>query len=97
MKIQFLPPAEAEHLKQVVYYESRQPGLGRRYLEEVEATLNYLCEAPHRFRIVRPPDIRRLDLKVFPFAIIFRIHGETILVAAIAHHRMRPDYWYAKR
>ena len=58
MKVLFLPAAEAEHLEQVAYYESKQTGLGARYLAEVNAALEYIAEAPHRFRVVRRPALR---------------------------------------
>ena len=42
MKVLFLPAAEAEHLEQVAYYESKQSDLGARYLAQVNAALEYL-------------------------------------------------------
>jgi hypothetical protein len=35
VKVFYLAEAEAEHLRQVAYYESKQAGLGARYLVEV--------------------------------------------------------------
>lgn len=93
MRVSFLPEAEAEHLKQVAYYEAQHAGLGARYLAEVNAALEYICEAPHRFPIARPPALRRLGLKRFPFTIFFRELSGTIQVVAVAPHRRRPGYW----
>ena len=97
MKALFLPAAEAEHLKQIEYYESKQAGLGARYLAEVLAALEYICESPHRFPVVRPPSLRRLALRRFPFAIVFREFADSVQVVAIAHHRRAPDYWAKRR
>jgi hypothetical protein len=36
---------------------------------------------------------RRLVLRRFPFAIVYRLAGEFVLVLAIAHMRRRPGYW----
>ena len=96
MKVLFLPAAEAEHLEQVAYYESKQTGLGARYLAEVNAALEYIAEAPHRFRVVRPPALRQLDLKLFPFAIYFRESDDVVFIAAVAPHRRRPGYWHGR-
>lgn len=93
MKVSFLPAAEAEHLKQLAFYEAQQAGLGTRYLAEVVAALEYIREAPHRFPVARPPALRRLGLKRFPFTILFREVAGTIQVVAIAPHRKRPGYW----
>jgi hypothetical protein len=93
VKVSFLPEAESEHLKQVAYYEAQQAGLGARYLAEVTAALEYICEAPHHFPIARPPALRRLGLKRFPFTIFFRELSDVIQVVAVAPHRRRPGYW----
>ena len=93
MKASFLPEAESEHLKQVAYYEAQQAGLGARYLAEVTAALEYICEAPHRFPVARPPALRRLGLKRFPFTIFFRELSGVVQVVAVAPHRRRPGYW----
>jgi hypothetical protein len=96
VKVLFLPAAEAEHLAQVAFYESKQTGLGARYLAEVTAALEYISEAPHRFRVVRQPALRQLDLKIFPFAIYFREVDGIVHVAAVAPHRRRPGYWQGR-
>lgn len=93
MKASFLPEAESEHLKQVAYYEAQQAGLGARYLAEVTAALACICEAPHRFPVARPPALRRLGLKRFPFTIFFRELSGVVHVVAVAPHRRRPGYW----
>lgn len=93
MRSSFLPDAESEHLQQVAYYEGQQAGLGARYLAEVAAALEYISEAPHRFPIARPPALRKLSLKRFPFTIFFRELSGVVQIVAIAPHRRRPGYW----
>jgi hypothetical protein len=93
VRVAFLPEAESEHLKQVAYYEAQQTGLGARYLAEVNAALEYICEAPLRFPIARPPALRRLGLRRFPFTIFFRELSGVVQVVAVAPHRRRPGYW----
>ena len=55
----FNPAARVEYLEHVAYYESRQPGLGARYLAAFDAAMVKLCDAPHRYKVEFPPDIRR--------------------------------------
>lgn len=93
MRVSFLPEAESEHLNQVAYYEAQQTGLGARYLAEVTAALEYICEAPHCLPIARPPALRRLSLRRFPFTILFRELSGMVQVVAVAPHRRRPGYW----
>jgi hypothetical protein len=54
----FHPTAEAEHLAEVAFYESRRAGLGARYLASFNATMERVCSDPKRFPIECEPDLR---------------------------------------
>lgn len=47
---------------------------------------------PFRFRVLREP-FRRCLVPEFPYAIVFTIEPEFILVIALAHVKRRPGYW----
>lgn len=96
MRFAFLAPAEVEYLEQVVYYESQQAGLGARFVGEVVAALQSVCEMSQRFPVVRPPALRRVGLRHFPFSIYFRERDGAIEVVAVAPHRKRPGYWHQR-
>ncbi len=66
----FNPEARAEHLEHVAYYESRQPGLGARYLAAFNAAMVNVCTAPHRYKVEFPPNIRRYRVLGFPYNIL---------------------------
>jgi plasmid stabilization system protein ParE len=87
------PEAAREHEQQVAYYEERQLGLGQMYHSAFRAAVAMACAAPKRFKVIRPPEIRKLGLQGFPFSIIYRVVGDGIQVLALAHHRRRPEYW----
>jgi len=42
-----------------------------------------LCDARHRYYLMRR----------YPFQVIFRLHGEDVLVIAVAHSKREPRYW----
>ncbi|MFC5488593.1 type II toxin-antitoxin system RelE/ParE family toxin [Dokdonella soli] len=89
----FHPAAEAEHLEHVAFYESRQAGLGARYLDEIEAAIALICGAPKRFPVEHEPGLRRLHLRQFPMTLIFREVDGEVQILAVAHKRRRPAYW----
>jgi hypothetical protein len=89
----FHPAAEAEHLDQVAYYESQQPGLGARYFHAIDALLKRASQAPVHFAHVSSSRLRRAVLRQFKFTVIFREFSEGIEVLAVAHQRRRPGYW----
>ena len=40
---------------------------------------------------------RRFILHDYPYAIVYRVMPETIIIVAIAHHSRRPGYWVGRR
>jgi len=96
MNYGFHPAAEAEHLEQIVFYESRRQGLGARYREEFLQAVRKICETPERYAIERPPDIRRVRLRAFPVALIYRERNAAVQVLAVSHYRRRPGYWLGR-
>lgn len=96
MTYYFHPAAEAEHLESVAYYESKQAGLGASYLAEFERTMSEACGAPHRYPVEKQPDVRRIRMKRFPFAVLFRESSGAVQVLAVAHNRRRPQYWLGR-
>jgi toxin ParE1/3/4 len=88
--------AEREHLARVAYYETERQGLGAKYLDDFDAAIAKVCEAPGRLKVVSEPNIRRAFLRTFPCAIIFREIAGEIQVLAVTHHRQRPGYWLSR-
>ena len=89
MKYRFHPEGEREHLARVAYYEAVRPGLGSRRLDDFDATIGRVCEAPWRLRVIRAPEIRRARFRVFPCSILYRERGGCVEVLAVMHHRQR--------
>lgn len=93
MKYFFHAAARVEHLDQVVFYESREPGLGREYLLDFQAAVELILQSPEGYRIVTEPGIRRYRLVRFPFWVIYRLAQDSVQILAVAHIRKRPAYW----
>ncbi len=87
------PEAALEHERQVAYYEERSSGLGRRYHAATMQAIGKAVEVPHQYKVVRPPDLRTVRLRGFPFSIVYRESGGMVQVLAVAHHRRHPNYW----
>jgi plasmid stabilization system protein ParE len=63
------PEAEADILDGFRSYEEKQPGLGTRFLGEIEQSLNRIAPNPYQYEEVEP-DIRRAVVHVLAV-----IHG----------------------
>jgi toxin ParE1/3/4 len=71
------------------WYEDRKPGLGYRFLDEVEVAISSLPETwmqhSKRFK-----EARRLNLPTFPYAVWYEAKTEAIEIFAVMHHRRNP-------
>jgi plasmid stabilization system protein ParE len=91
-RIRFIAPARREFLSEVVYYNGKEPGLGARFAAAIE-------EAAMRavaFPLTGSPaskDTRRVFVKNFPFAVVYRADADGVVIFAVAHHSRRPEYW----
>ncbi len=95
MTPRFHPAAHRELAAAMIVGEERASGLGRELLNEVRRVLALLCATP---LIGEPLDNhrRRFPLTRFPFAIIYRVKGDTLRVLSIAHRRQRPGSWLGR-
>ncbi len=92
MKAEFHPRASEEIVETTAYYEGEVPGLGERFVNEVERIIEVLCDQPKIGQSVGE-ELRRILLARFPYSLIYSIEPERIWVIAVAHHRRRPGYW----
>jgi toxin ParE1/3/4 len=86
----FLPPNE--NSSTVIEYEQRARGLGLELIAEVQRMAHIVVDR----QSIGPkldPIHRRLALRRFPFALIYRADAEAVRIVAVAHRRRRPSYW----
>jgi len=86
----FHPEARAEFLDSVRYYESQQPGLGRRFLEAVTDTIRQLEAHPNRYRVVSGT-WRQCRVPRFPFGLIYKVRNNTDLFSHLYEKKHLDD------
>ncbi len=96
MRLKLHPEALREYETSVTYYETRQPGLGRRFAVCVEAALASIAETPEMWPVLEQ-DVRRRLTPVFPYAVLYTLEPELVLVVAVMHCHQRPGYWQGRR
>jgi plasmid stabilization system protein ParE len=92
MKVEFFPAAQQELIEAAEDYEANARGLGSDFVLEVERISGVLTELPSLGEKLDTIH-RRIPLRRFPYALIFRRDGDTIRVVAVAHRRRKPRYW----
>ncbi len=92
MRIRFLAIARIELDDAIQYYNYEVPGLGNAFLTEVLNALDSIGRYPEAWHPLSELT-RRCQVRRFPYAIIYQIRKDEILVVAIANLHRKPDYW----
>lgn len=91
------PRAALELEQAALWYDQRQPGLGRALVAEVRSVIDHLAQFPGAGSPVERADptldIRRLPVRRFPYQVVYITTGEDVVVIAVAHERRRSEYW----
>ncbi|MBK7113816.1 MAG: type II toxin-antitoxin system RelE/ParE family toxin [Flavobacteriales bacterium] len=82
--------AKQEIAHAAVWYNTQRPGLGDRFLAEVEDGIQRIQRNPEAFPRGRF-EARRILMNVFPFTIIYKVHPNAIIIHAVLHTKQRPS------
>ncbi len=85
--------ALAEYEEAARYYAAQQPGLDLRFIACIEDAIALICEAPERSRVFAGREVRRVLTRVFPYAVLYAIEPNHVLIVAVAHYSREPGYW----
>lgn len=94
-RAEFVSEARSEFLAEVDYYNKEAAGLGARFTAAIEeatarAVAFPLAGSPYSM------GTRRVFVKDFPFALVYRPTADGIIVFALAHQSRLPDYWQSR-
>ncbi len=92
MKLYFDPEALLEVQQAAAFYEDSQPGLGKLFLEAIEAATKDVIRHPILWRRIKG-SFRRFLVHVFPYGLIYAVDKNSIYVAAVMHLKRKPGYW----
>ena len=95
MRLEFHAAAFGELQSAAEYYESRETGLGVRFLDMVDESLERIARDPTAWSAV-DEDVRRCLTRVFPFGVFYTIEPQFILILAVAHLAREPGYWASR-
>ncbi len=92
MRYEFHPEALEEYNAAGHYYAERQRGLDLRFIVSVEDAIERILRDPYRRRAFYE-DVRRCLTRVFPYAVLYTIEPDYVLIVAVAHCSREPGYW----
>ena len=89
--------AEEEFRYYISWYENESIGLGERLWSEIQAAIDLISSHPAIGETVRRlrvrATVRRVPLRHFPFLLVYRDHGDSLEIVALAHTSRNPRYW----
>jgi len=89
--IRFLAPAKEEMSASARYYEQQLTGLGHRFLGEVARALDAIKAYPDSGAPFCG-NYRRKLFRLFPYALLYRIEPNEIVIVAVMHQHRKPGY-----
>jgi len=93
MKHRFLTPALEEMTSSAEFYDKQCPGLGYRFLVEIDSTVSRIKNFPEAWGSASE-GYRHCHLAGFPFSVIYDCdYSDGILIISIFHQSRMPMSW----
>ena len=92
MRLIFLDDALLEFRDAVKYYNTERRGLGFDFANEVRSSLVRLKQYPEIW-IEIDAGIRKCIVKRFPYALLYTVHDDLVIVIALMHMKRVTFYW----
>ena len=94
--VRLLPAAQTELEAAAVWYAAEgSAAAALRWLLAFERAARLLAAFP-LIGTPAPHAIRLLRIRRFPYALVYRVDADELLVVAVAHDRRAPGYWQAR-
>lgn len=95
------PAARAERAGVARWYERRERGVGRRFLDQTIAARKSVEEDPenwHKYHYwdLETPIVRSRSVAKFPYDIIYFVTDDEIVIVAYASESREPNYWSSR-
>ena len=87
------PEAEAEVQQAFGWYQEQSEGLGLEFLRAIEACLSSVQRNPFAYTIIKVPNVRRVLVRRFPYALFYLVDDEAIVVIAVFNVKRQPIDW----
>ncbi len=93
MKISHHVAAIEEIVKAAEYFDEQSPGLGGRFVEEIDAVVLDIARSPLAWPRTKHGTRKRIMVSSFPYTIHYKLVDERIIIVAVAHQSRDPEYW----
>jgi plasmid stabilization system protein ParE len=93
-KVVILPVAKKDIHEAAQWYQTKQPGLGKRFTSEVRSKVSFIERNPMACA-KKYDNVRTVVLNTFPFLIHYTIDEvkNIIVISAVLHTSRNPNIW----
>ncbi|MBP7828888.1 MAG: type II toxin-antitoxin system RelE/ParE family toxin [Kiritimatiellae bacterium] len=95
MKVDFLQTADSEFAEAIAYYNLQSEGLGLEFAAEVKRGLRRILQYPAAWTTLSRRT-RRCRLNRFPYALLYPVRQDLILIVAVQNLHKHPDSWKSR-
>jgi toxin ParE1/3/4 len=92
MKYVFHPDALAEYADAVKYYVNQNSNIAQAFINSIENAVYRIRESSTLYPEI-DEDVRRCMVKKFPYAVLYTIEEDYLLILAVMHCSREPNYW----
>lgn len=91
----YLTDAQEEYENAVAWYKERSMSAAENYVNLIAATVQLICANPYGWRNIHG-SYYEVNVKKYPYSIVYQIDPERslVLITAIYHHREDPKKKY---
>lgn len=82
-------------IEAAIYYEMQVEGLGKNFLDIIEAAVAETAENPRIWPEIEQGIQRRL-IRRFPYSILYTVYENELVIIAIMHQKQKPRYWIGR-
>lgn len=95
MKVDFLQAADDEFAEAIAYYNLQSEGLGLEFAAEVKRAVGRILQYPAAWTALSKRT-RRCRLNRFPYALLYQMRHNVILIVAVQNLHKHPDSWRSR-
>lgn len=95
MRYEFHPEAAVEFVETILYYETQAPGLGEKFVAEVQRAIEQLLIHP-RIGARDEEGLRKWVLDNFPYNLRYSESDDLVYVLVVESQHRRPGYWRSR-
>src|SRR5262245_58191126 len=92
-RLQFRSESEDQLKEAIHWYEQQRKGLGKRFRIAAREVIQSIRKSPESRQIIHPPDVRKVRVDVFPYAIYYRVFHDRIRVISVFRGSRDPATW----